>query len=59
LGALVFGTLGSATGIGSALQLGGLALIVATVIVFASSPALRAHGRALVTAGGLIVPSDR
>lgn len=59
LGALALGSLGTLIGVGTALQLGALALIVATIVVLASAPALRQHERAIAPSGGLIVPSDR
>jgi hypothetical protein len=46
LGALALGSLGSVIGVGTALELGGLALLVTTALVFAVAPALRAHERA-------------
>ena len=45
LGALVLGTLGSAIGVGPALQLGGLALVLASALVLLVSPQLRGHER--------------
>lgn len=44
LGALIVGTLGSAIGIGTALELGGVALIVAAGLVLAAAASLREHG---------------
>ncbi len=59
LGALALGSLGTLIGVGTALQLGALALVAATIVVFASAPALRQHERTIAPSGGLIVPSDR
>ncbi len=59
LGALALGSLGTLIGVGTALQLGALALVAATIVVLASAPALRRHERAIAPSGGLIVPSDR
>lgn len=51
LGALLLGTLGTAIGVGVALELAALALVVAAALVLVSAPQLRGHERSRAATG--------